>query len=129
LILSFKAFAALNPTDVDAEISISSPVFGLRPLRADLARGSNVPKPAMLILFPSTTIYTKHKTKQDVNMFVCVRVCKEKTTTTKSLDHIRCGIFCASILYPKSSTYIGNDVKNFRNSSIGIDFGNAHRGT
>lgn len=38
---SFNSFPALNAGALDAAICISSPVCGLRPVRADLSRNSD----------------------------------------------------------------------------------------
>lgn len=42
---AFNSFPALKAGVFEAAICISSPVCGLRPVRADLSRTSNVPKP------------------------------------------------------------------------------------
>ncbi len=52
LMASFKALPGLKAGIFDAAISISSPVCGLRPLRAARVRTSKLPKPINCTLSP-----------------------------------------------------------------------------
>ncbi len=49
---SLNSFPALKAGAFEAAICISSPVCGLRPVRADLSRISNVPKPRICTFSP-----------------------------------------------------------------------------
>lgn len=49
---SFNSFPALKAGTFEAAICISSPVCGLRPVRTDLSRTSNVPKPRICTFSP-----------------------------------------------------------------------------
>ncbi len=49
---SFNSFPALKAGAFEAAICISSPVCGLRPVRAVLSRTSNVPKPRICTFSP-----------------------------------------------------------------------------
>ena len=57
---SLNAFAAVNPGELLALISISSPVCGLRPFLAARARSWKDPKPAKLTFLPATTFFFLH---------------------------------------------------------------------
>ena len=60
--LSLNAFPALNDGDFDAGMSIGSPVFALRSLRALRCVSLKVPKPSMEIRFPAATSFIFRKT-------------------------------------------------------------------
>lgn len=45
--VSFNSFRDSNVGSFEAAICISSPVYGLRPARADLSHTSNVPNPSI----------------------------------------------------------------------------------
>ena len=63
---SFSSLPALKAGTLEAAICISSPVCGLRPVRAALSRTSNVPNPisctfspaAKVLVIDSTTVCT-----------------------------------------------------------------------
>ena len=57
---SFNALPALNLGALDAEILISLPVCGLRPVRAALLDTSNVPKPTSAFFSPFLSLNDSH---------------------------------------------------------------------
>ena len=57
LAISLNALAAVNPGELLALMSITSPVCGFLPFRAARARSWKVPNPGKLTFLPATTFY------------------------------------------------------------------------
>jgi hypothetical protein len=99
--MSFQAFEAVKPGLFEAGISISAPVWGLRPLRAARDLGWKLPNPGKVTLFPMATCFiivnrTVFNTCSD--SFLLVVKVSDKRVTNSAFFNVGVASFLVVIL-------------------------------